>query len=106
MKFHYLKKYILLLLLLLLLFIYLFIYFLQAPLHPCEKKEDCHENAECHEGKCHCLRTTVGNGKHCEGIILSNDILRALTDSDIAGGNGGNGSSFSKHLVVDVFCPY
>ena len=39
-------------------------------------------------------------------VILSNDILGALTHSDIAGGNGRNGSSFSKHLVVDVFCQY
>ena len=40
-------------------------------------------------------------------VILSNDqSLRALTDSVIAGGNGRNGSSFLKNLVVDVFCQY
>ena len=53
------------------------IYSLQAPLHPCKKKEDCHENAECHQGKCHCLRKTVGNGKYCEGNIVKRSIVKS-----------------------------
>ncbi|XP_020626399.1 fibrillin-1-like [Orbicella faveolata] len=37
--------------------------------HPCKKNEDCHQKAECHRGKCHCLGKTVGNGKHCEDSL-------------------------------------
>ena len=56
---------------------FLLIFFLQAPLHPCKKKEDCHENAECHQGKCHCSRKTVGNGKYCEGNIVKRYLVKS-----------------------------
>ncbi|KAJ7393557.1 hypothetical protein OS493_006542 [Desmophyllum pertusum] len=40
-----------------------------APLHQCVNKEDCHEKAECHLGKCYCTGETTGNGKFCRDSL-------------------------------------
>ncbi|KAJ7393558.1 Nidogen-2 [Desmophyllum pertusum] len=40
-----------------------------APVHQCVNKEDCHEKAQCHLGKCYCTGETTGNGKFCRDSL-------------------------------------
>ena len=91
------------------------LFFLQAPLHPCKPDgKDCHENATCFRGKCHCLSNTTGNGKYCRGNIIKRYIVKSADSfssrfSDfIAGHSGKTVYQFRKvpYIKTKCFCEY
>ncbi|KAL9971365.1 hypothetical protein ACROYT_G023878 [Oculina patagonica] len=55
----------------------------RAPQHPCNQDGDCHNKADCIQGKCYCRGKLTGNGQFCRASLACPAALDKCGDQDV-----------------------
>ena len=75
-------------------------YCFQIDLHRCDRSSDCHQQAECRRGMCHCTGLTAGNGLNCTGMLATMEKCRRSEPSPAIQTCGVLTSSVTKIVAM------